>query len=116
MLSAPAATPATRHGTFRCAFTPHGPPGRNVVRDQPGQPGPLRQRHHRDQPGPRHEIPRGGLVVTGRLVVRGCYEDTDDPECCTFVLGDMQAGSVITAGYLNLAAGRASGDSAQNWP
>jgi len=28
MLSAPAAMPATRHGTFRCAFTPHSPPGR----------------------------------------------------------------------------------------
>ena len=28
MLSAPAAIPATRHGTFTAGFTPHGPPGR----------------------------------------------------------------------------------------
>ena len=28
----------------------------DVLGDQAGQPGPLRQGHHRDQPGPRHEI------------------------------------------------------------
>ena len=30
--------------------------GPDVLRDQAAQPGPLRQGHHRDQPGPRHEI------------------------------------------------------------
>jgi hypothetical protein len=28
MLSAPPVIPATRQGTFSCALTPHGPPGR----------------------------------------------------------------------------------------
>ena len=28
MLSAPATIPATMHGVFSCALTPHGPPGR----------------------------------------------------------------------------------------
>jgi hypothetical protein len=28
--------PATRHAIFRYAFTPHGPPGRDVPRGQPG--------------------------------------------------------------------------------
>lgn len=43
------------------------------------------------------------LVVTGRLVVRGHYGDRDDRESGTFVLGSMQADSVITAGWLNVA-------------
>ena len=33
-----------------------GAPGPDLLRDQLGKPGPLRQCHHRDQPGPRHEI------------------------------------------------------------
>ena len=44
-----------RQPTFTGALTPHGPPA-CLLRDQLGEPGPLRQRHHRDQPGPRHEI------------------------------------------------------------
>lgn len=43
-----------------------------------------------------------GLVVTGSLVVRGCYSDGDDPQSGTFVLRDMEADSVITAGWLNV--------------
>lgn len=43
------------------------------------------------------------LVVTGRLVVRGLYSDTDDPASGTFVLGDMEAADVLTAGTLNVA-------------
>ena len=38
MLSAPAAIPATRHGTFRCALTPHGPPGRTCSATRPPSP------------------------------------------------------------------------------
>ena len=39
MLSAPAAMPATRHPTFRCALTPHGPPGGTCPRPaRPGRP------------------------------------------------------------------------------
>ena len=34
----------------------------DLLRDQLGEPGPLRQRHDRDQPGPRHEI----------RVIKGC--------------------------------------------
>ena len=55
MLSAPAAIPATRHGTFRCALTPHSPPGRTCsatrspARRAPPGPSP-------DQAGVRHEI------------------------------------------------------------
>lgn len=41
-----------------------------------------------------------GLVVTGSLVVHGCYEDSDDPESGTFVLGDMTADNVVSAGWL----------------
>ena len=51
MLAAPAAMPVTRHGIFECAFTPPGPPAGHARR-----PGPLREGHHRDQPGPRHQI------------------------------------------------------------
>lgn len=43
------------------------------------------------------------LVVTGRLVVRGLYSDRDDPASGTFVLGDMEAADVLTAGTLNVA-------------
>jgi hypothetical protein len=35
MLSAPAAMPATRHGTFTAAFTPHSPPGRTCSATSP---------------------------------------------------------------------------------
>ena len=56
MVSAPAAIPATRHGTFRSAFTPDSPPGRDVLGDQVGQAGALRQCHDRHQAGVRHEI------------------------------------------------------------
>ncbi len=56
MLSAPAAIPATRHVTFSCALTPHSPPGRTCTVNPARQPGAVRQGHHRDQPGPRHEI------------------------------------------------------------
>jgi hypothetical protein len=34
---------------------PARPAGPDMRRDQACQPGPLRQGHHRDQPGPRHE-------------------------------------------------------------
>ncbi|MBI5549685.1 MAG: WGR domain-containing protein [Deltaproteobacteria bacterium] len=43
------------------------------------------------------------LVVTGSLVVRGQYRDGYDPETGCFVLGDMEAESVITGGWLNVA-------------
>ena len=56
MLSAPAAIPATRHGTFRCALTPHSLPGRTSSAASWPRSGALRQGHHRDQPGVRHEI------------------------------------------------------------
>lgn len=55
--------------------------------------------------GPLHLFKErvAGLVVTGRLVVRGLYTDTDDPMSGTFVLGDMEAANVLTAGTLNVA-------------
>ena len=56
MLSAPAAIPATRHGTFRCALTPHSAARTGRAPRPARQPGALRQGHHRDQPGVRHEI------------------------------------------------------------
>jgi len=56
MLSAPAAIPATRQPAFSSAFTPAFRADPDVLSDQAGQPGALRQGHHRDQPGPRHEI------------------------------------------------------------
>jgi hypothetical protein len=56
MLSAPAAMPATRHGTFRCALTPHSPPGRTCSANQARQAGPPGECHHRDQARARHQI------------------------------------------------------------
>ena len=56
MLSAPAIIPATRHGTFSCAFTPHRAINPDMLCDQAAQARPLRQGHHRDQARPRHEI------------------------------------------------------------
>lgn len=44
-----------------------------------------------------------GLVVRGSLRVEGLYEDTDDPACGVFVLGDMTARRVITTGTLGVA-------------
>lgn len=44
-----------------------------------------------------------GLVVRGSLTVEGLYEDTDDPACGVFVLGDMKAQRVITTGSLGVA-------------
>jgi hypothetical protein len=38
MLSAPPIIPATRQGTFRCAFTPHRWPGRTHSPARPGRP------------------------------------------------------------------------------
>ena len=55
MLSAPAAIPATMPWTFRGAFTRPGPRSR-PARPPGRQAAPLGQPHHRDQPGPRHEI------------------------------------------------------------
>jgi hypothetical protein len=43
------------------------------------------------------------LVVTGNLEVRGAYGDGDDPWSGAFVLGDMRAANVVTAGSLNVA-------------
>jgi hypothetical protein len=43
------------------------------------------------------------LVVTGNLEVQGLYGDSDDPWSGAFVLGDMRAATVITAGSLNVA-------------
>ena len=56
MLSAPAAIPATRQLTFRPAFTPRRAADPHMLVGQPRQPAALRQGHHRDQAGPRHEI------------------------------------------------------------
>jgi hypothetical protein len=43
------------------------------------------------------------VVVTGNLEVLGTYGDGDDPWSGVFVLGDMQAANVVTAGSLNVA-------------
>ena len=43
------------------------------------------------------------LVVTGNLEVQGTYGDGDDPWSAAFVLGDMRAANVVTAGSLNVA-------------
>ena len=56
MLSAPAIIPATRQGTFTCAFTPHGRPIRTCSPARSAQARPLRQGHHRDQARLRHEM------------------------------------------------------------
>ena len=56
MLSAPPVIPATRQPIFTGALTPARAARPDLLRNQLGEPGPLRQRHDRDQPGPRHEI------------------------------------------------------------
>ena len=56
MLSAPAAIPATRHGDLQLRVHPARPAEPDMLRGQVLQARPLRQGHHRDQPGPRHEI------------------------------------------------------------
>jgi len=43
-----------------------------------------------------------GLVVTGDLIIDGLYEDTDDPACGVFVLGDMKVGRLVTTGTLGV--------------
>jgi hypothetical protein len=43
------------------------------------------------------------LVVTGSLRVAGLYHDYSDPETAVFVLGDFEAGRVITSGALAVA-------------
>ncbi|MDQ7911310.1 hypothetical protein RB614_43160 [Phytohabitans sp. ZYX-F-186] len=43
------------------------------------------------------------LVVTGNLEVQGAYGDGDDPWSGVFVLGDMRAANVVTAGSLSVA-------------
>lgn len=42
------------------------------------------------------------LVVTGDLLIDGAYSDHDDPATGVFVLGNMRAGSVWTAGTLGV--------------
>ena len=66
MLSAPAAIPATRHGTFTCAFTPHRRPGRTWPATRPAQPSLLCQRHHWHQARPRHQV----RVIERRVCLR----------------------------------------------
>ena len=55
IVSAPAAMPATRHGTFRCAFTPHSPPGRTCSATRSPQAGALRRG---PSPGPARRATR----------------------------------------------------------
>jgi hypothetical protein len=42
------------------------------------------------------------LIVKGDLIVDGHYQDSDDPECLVIVTGDLKAGSMITAGWLEV--------------
>ena len=56
MLSAPPIIPATRQTTFRSGFTPALMGDTHLLAGQCRQPGPLRQRHHRDQGRPRYQI------------------------------------------------------------
>lgn len=42
------------------------------------------------------------LVVTGNLTIDGSCEDCDDPATGLYVLGNLQAGSVFTAGMLGV--------------
>ncbi len=44
----------------------------------------------------------GLLIVTGDLIIRGGYFDTDHPPIMLLVLGSMTAGRVITAGWLDV--------------
>ena len=55
-LSAPAAMPATRHPTFRCALTPHGPPGRTCSVSRSVSTARSASAITGTSPGPRHEI------------------------------------------------------------
>jgi hypothetical protein len=66
MLSAPAAIPATRHGTFRCALTPHSPPGQTCSATRPASPARSARAITGTRPGLRHEI----RVVERRVRLR----------------------------------------------
>jgi hypothetical protein len=48
--------PRDQAGNLQVGVDPARAAGPDVLRDQLGEAGPLRQRHHRDQAGPRHEI------------------------------------------------------------
>lgn len=51
-----------------------------------------------------------GLVVLGDLIVRGRYEDSDDPNTGVFVKGNLRAESVITSGELVVLGDLDAGD------
>ncbi|MFO0672646.1 MAG: hypothetical protein U0235_24040 [Polyangiaceae bacterium] len=42
------------------------------------------------------------LIVKGNLTVTGCYSDTDDPQTITRVDGELRAGAIVTAGFLEV--------------
>ncbi|MBP9085690.1 MAG: hypothetical protein KBG15_06200 [Kofleriaceae bacterium] len=42
------------------------------------------------------------LFVLGNLTVTGCYSDSDDPQTVTQVTGNLTAGAVVTAGFLEV--------------
>ncbi|WP_164002935.1 polymer-forming cytoskeletal protein [Pyxidicoccus caerfyrddinensis] len=44
----------------------------------------------------------GLLIVEGNLVVKGRYEDSLDPESVVVVTGSLQAGDIITEGFLEV--------------
>ena len=52
----PADHPGDQAGNLQLGVDPARAAGPDLLRDQLGEPGPLGQRHDRDQPGPRHEI------------------------------------------------------------
>ena len=54
--SAPQTIPATSARTFAAAFAPPFAAIVSRSTSRRGQPAPLRQRHHRHQPGARHEV------------------------------------------------------------
>ena len=54
--SAPAAIPATRHGTFSCALTPHSPPGRTCSATRSASPARCASAITGTRPGVRHQI------------------------------------------------------------
>ena len=58
----PGEHPGDQAADLRRRVDPARAAGPDLLRDQLGEPGPLRQRHDRDKPGPRHEI----------RVVEGC--------------------------------------------
>ena len=81
MLSAPAAMPATRHGTFRSGFTPVRLAIVTCFADQARQAAALRQRHDRDQAGlgrryPGHQTMRASSADDPTIALAGILSAT----------------------------------------